>query len=193
MKSLHSLNCTFNAFYPHWQIILICAIIKNDTILFIQSGKGIFMIYGTKKPKNFEKMNYLELIEQRRLLDEQIKQRIEVEKNETLAAINALIEDIKNKGIILSPEEIAKHLGLNLPTGTIDAFEKPSGKANPKGKNPSGESKLKGRTVPVKYKDPDNEENTWKGRGAQPKWLKEHIENGRKIEEFLIAQESESQ
>lgn len=37
-----------------------------------------------------------------------------------------------------------------------------------------------------KYRDPAKPENTWAGRGKQPLWLKEKIEAGAKIEDFLI-------
>jgi hypothetical protein len=35
-----------------------------------------------------------------------------------------------------------------------------------------------------KYRGPDGE--TWAGRGATPRWLKAALEEGKKIEDFLI-------
>jgi DNA-binding protein H-NS len=43
-------------------------------------------------------------------------------------------------------------------------------------------SSLKGRSVPVKYRDKSG--NTWAGRGAQPVWLREKLKNGAKLEDF---------
>ena len=47
-----------------------------------------------------------------------------------------------------------------------------------------GESVLKGRTVPPKYRGPSGE--TWAGRGAKPRWLVAAIKGGKKIDDFLI-------
>jgi len=48
-------------------------------------------------------------------------------------------------------------------------------------------SKLKGRKVPPKYRDPKDRSQTWAGRGATPRWLRAYIKAGRKLEEFAIA------
>lgn len=37
-----------------------------------------------------------------------------------------------------------------------------------------------------KYRDPEKPENTWAGRGKQPGWLKEKIEAGASLDDFLI-------
>lgn len=42
-------------------------------------------------------------------------------------------------------------------------------------------------TVPIKYRDPKNPENTWTGRGRTPRWLVAATKGGRvKKEDFLI-------
>jgi DNA-binding protein H-NS len=43
---------------------------------------------------------------------------------------------------------------------------------------------LKGRKVPVKYRDKSG--NTWAGRGAQPVWLRERLKAGAKLEDFAV-------
>ena len=44
-----------------------------------------------------------------------------------------------------------------------------------------------GRKVPPKYRNPANTEETWTGRGKQPRWMVREIEAGKKVEDFLIA------
>ena len=48
----------------------------------------------------------------------------------------------------------------------------------------SGNSSLKGRKVPPKYRSRSGE--TWAGRGQRPRWLVAAMKNGKKIESFLI-------
>ena len=43
---------------------------------------------------------------------------------------------------------------------------------------------LKGRKVPIKYRDRSG--NTWAGRGAHPVWLREKIKAGAKLEDFAV-------
>jgi DNA-binding protein H-NS len=47
-----------------------------------------------------------------------------------------------------------------------------------------GGSSLKGRKVPVKFRDRSG--NTWAGRGAQPRWLREKLKAGAKLEDFAV-------
>ncbi|HEX6001152.1 MAG TPA: H-NS histone family protein [Hyphomicrobiaceae bacterium] len=44
----------------------------------------------------------------------------------------------------------------------------------------------KGRTVAAKYVNPDDPSETWTGRGRKPRWLNAKIEEGAKLEKFLI-------
>jgi hypothetical protein len=43
---------------------------------------------------------------------------------------------------------------------------------------------MKGRKVPIKYRD--KEGNTWAGRGAHPVWLREKIKAGAKLDDFAV-------
>ena len=47
-----------------------------------------------------------------------------------------------------------------------------------------GRSSLKGRSIPIKYRDRSG--NTWAGRGAQPVWLREELKAGAKLEDFAV-------
>lgn len=40
--------------------------------------------------------------------------------------------------------------------------------------------------VPPKYRNPDNAEKTWTGRGVMPRWMRALTESGRDKSEFLI-------
>ena len=51
-----------------------------------------------------------------------------------------------------------------------------------------GRRSLKGRKVPIKYRDKAG--NTWAGRGAQPRWLTAAIKAGAKREDFLVDKRS---
>jgi DNA-binding protein H-NS len=45
-------------------------------------------------------------------------------------------------------------------------------------------SSLKGRKVAIKYRD--RQGNTWAGRGVQPRWLREKLKAGAKLEQFAV-------
>ncbi len=47
-------------------------------------------------------------------------------------------------------------------------------------------SKLAGRKVKPKYRNPANKSETWAGRGKQPRWLVAAIKGGKKIQDFAI-------
>jgi DNA-binding protein H-NS len=49
-----------------------------------------------------------------------------------------------------------------------------------------GGSSLKGRKVAVKYRDRSG--NTWAGRGAQPRWLREKLKAGAKLQDFAVSE-----
>ena len=44
----------------------------------------------------------------------------------------------------------------------------------------------KKREVKIKYRDPDNTENLWTGRGKTPTWLQMKLDEGRAMEEFAL-------
>ncbi|BBL22386.1 MULTISPECIES: H-NS histone family protein [Acinetobacter] len=54
-------------------------------------------------------------------------------------------------------------------------------------------SRTSRRKVKIRFRDTENENNTWTGRGKQPKWLQAHIENGRQLEEFEVKEPEESE
>jgi DNA-binding protein H-NS len=46
------------------------------------------------------------------------------------------------------------------------------------------QSPMKGRKVPIKFRD--KEGNTWAGRGAQPRWLRDRLKSGAKLRDFAV-------
>ena len=45
---------------------------------------------------------------------------------------------------------------------------------------------LKGRKVAPKYRNPANKQETWTGRGRQPKWVAALLKAGKKLEDARI-------
>jgi DNA-binding protein H-NS len=56
--------------------------------------------------------------------------------------------------------------------------------ATPKARKSTKGYKL-GKVAP-KYRNPGNADETWAGRGKPPRWLAVQLEQGRKLEDFLI-------
>lgn len=54
-------------------------------------------------------------------------------------------------------------------------------------KNYRGASKLRGRTVQPKYRNPQQKSETWTGRGRMPRWMVALVQHGKKPEDFLIS------
>lgn len=38
----------------------------------------------------------------------------------------------------------------------------------------------------IKYRNPESENETWTGRGKQPRWLTQALESGAKLEDFAV-------
>jgi DNA-binding protein H-NS len=58
---------------------------------------------------------------------------------------------------------------------------------NASGRKVQGRSKLAGRKLEPKYRNPANKSETWSGRGLQPKWLIAAMKGtGKKIDHFAI-------
>ena len=49
-----------------------------------------------------------------------------------------------------------------------------------------GSRSTKGRSVPVKYVNPENRTETWTGRGRKPRWLAAKLDKGAKLEDFAV-------
>jgi len=53
-------------------------------------------------------------------------------------------------------------------------------------KGRAGASKLTGRKVKPKYRNPDHKSETWTGRGRMPLWMAALVKKGKKTDDFLI-------
>lgn len=51
--------------------------------------------------------------------------------------------------------------------------------------NKKPKRKTKEELVPT-HRDPNNHKNTWSGRGQRPKWLREELDKGANLDDFLI-------
>lgn len=47
-------------------------------------------------------------------------------------------------------------------------------------------AKGKGKVNPPKYRHPENPDITWTGKGRQPAWIKDAVESGKSLDDFLI-------
>ena len=48
----------------------------------------------------------------------------------------------------------------------------------------------RGGVVAPKYRNPDNPAETWAGRGLKPKWMTAAMKRGKRLEDFLIASQT---
>lgn len=80
----------------------------------------------------------------------------------------------KRKEVVNQIKELAASIGY-----TVELTEVSTGVV-------AGSSR-KGSKVAVKYRNPENPKHQWTGRGMQPKWLRELIEQGRSLHEFSVA------
>ena len=66
-----------------------------------------------------------------------------------------------------------KAQALNIPLNELlEAVEKPI--------------KVRKEPSPPKYHNPENNSQTWSGRGKRPQWFKDHLNSGKTPEDMLI-------
>ena len=108
--------------------------------------------------KPFELMTYDELLGLKLRVDQEINARGPGE-----------LEALKEKLTL-----IANAQGLSL--GDLFAGDRPK---------PERKERKK-REVKIRYRNPDNPNETWTGIGKPKKWLQEKLEQGRTLQEFLV-------
>jgi DNA-binding protein H-NS len=79
--------------------------------------------------------------------------------------------------------ELAREMGFSVTLSK-------SGKEEPRrGRRPAQE-KDRRRAVNPRYRNPDNPEETWAGRGLKPKWVKDKLATGVPLRDLLIEREA---
>ena len=105
---------------------------------------------------DLQKLSYRELLDLEQRVSKAIEDRRRDEKSEIQKKVRELIE-----GAGFGVDEIV-------------------------GKSAPAKKSLKGRKVAPKYRNPKNPDETWTGRGRQPKWLAAELARGRSLDSFLI-------
>lgn len=82
----------------------------------------------------------------------------------------ATVEERRRAEARSAAEKAAREHGFSLD----DVLEGQKKKGGAKTKNPP------------KYRNPENPTQTWSGRGRQPGWIKEALENGKSLDDFAI-------
>ena len=107
-----------------------------------------------------------------------------------IAQLQREAEALKKKevgGVVARIKEAIEH--YELTAADLFGGRQSKGSAGSKGvgngsASPSSGTALKGKKIPIKYRDENG--NTWTSRGSRPKWLVAALAGGRKIEEFLV-------
>ncbi len=79
----------------------------------------------------------------------------------------ATYEDRRRKEALIEMQEVARKHGLEL-SDIVKGGKKGSAMSAPK------------------YRHPENPEWTWAGRGRQPRWIKDALEQGKSLDEMRI-------
>ena len=111
---------------------------------------------------DISKLTYSELIALSKQLDNQISSKRE-EELKVLA--DGYVKKIEAAGFSI--------------TEAVEALQ-------PYVTQPSKQRKSAGSTAPVLFRDPDNPNNTWSGRGRAAKWLADYEAQGRLRDEFRV-------
>ncbi|MEX5747455.1 H-NS family nucleoid-associated regulatory protein [Massilia sp. X63] len=123
-------------------------------------------------PLEYLLINMIDLLKldysQLRELGQQVAQQISVaEKQELKRAAEQI-------------EEIAKSLNMSVPE-LLDA----TGVMSRKAKKTASVANAKGQ---ARYQNPENESETWTGRGRKPFWLVKYLEAGGALDALRVAQ-----
>ena len=93
---------------------------------------------------------------------------------EKLVALKGQVE------AMLSSKILEQRRALESELSKLDRFQGGTGRAKSVGRGGA-----RGVVAP-KYRNPDNPNETWAGRGLRPRWLAAAIKGGKKLEDFAI-------
>lgn len=86
-------------------------------------------------------------------------------------------------------KDIVKAIAANEAKRLSDARKAIQDRASELGyslKDLVGGNTAKKPPLPAKYRDPNNAENTWSGRGRRPQWVVEALGRGKKLDDLSI-------
>jgi DNA-binding protein H-NS len=103
-----------------------------------------------------------------------------------MVALNTMsvskLQDLKSKvDAAISEKVSARRQELETELSKLDGHSGRGGRGRP-----AGRGGARGPVAP-KYRNPENPQETWAGRGLKPRWLAAAIKGGQKIEHFAIA------
>lgn len=106
---------------------------------------------------------------------------IENKSLEELVSLNAAIEDLIKKKRKENTRQIRSQMNELAKVAGFESLEDFI-----QGQGTRQERSDKGVKLPPKYRNPQNPDQTWSGKGPTPKWLQELIDNGKNKEWFRI-------
>lgn len=106
----------------------------------------------------------------------------QAKKRKTTLAKRKPIAVVRKKMLLLAKNE--SYTIAELFDGASSATTAPRARKTASAK-PAKARKSLGKVAP-KYRNPDNADETWTGRGKQPRWLAAFTAQGRGADEFLI-------
>jgi DNA-binding protein H-NS len=95
-------------------------------------------------------------------------------------SIDKLLEFKSQIEAALSSKVTEQRRALELELSKLDRFQGAG-----RGKAAVGRGGARGAVAP-KFRNPENADETWAGRGLKPRWLTAAIKGGKKIEDFAI-------
>lgn len=95
-------------------------------------------------------------------------------------------EDFAKRDLLKKMQRLAADHGMSLDevVGKAERPAKAPRNATPK---PARAAKAKKATVAPKYSNPDDGSMTWTGRGRKPLWVQKALEEGKSLDDLLIA------
>jgi DNA-binding protein H-NS len=92
----------------------------------------------------------------------------------------AKLRDLKDQVDAALAQKIrARRSELEIELSALARHDPQGLRGKTRGRGPRG-------PVPPKYRNPKDSSQTWAGRGLQPRWLKDAIKSGKKLEGFMI-------
>jgi DNA-binding protein H-NS len=97
---------------------------------------------------------------------------------DALIVARATIDNLLSQRVPRARRELEERLKA------LSEFANGKGRSRKLKSKPERGSKLRGRSIPPKYRGPNGE--TWSGRGLKPRWLSTAIKGGADLEDFAL-------